>query len=221
MGVTYNPRIVTDGLRVSYDAGNIKSYPGTGNTWSSLIGSKTFSIFGPTYSTLNNGYFSFDGSNDYMDNLSSYSISNSFTWDIWVKPAVSTSAGTVISRGGYPSIAFNSTTFYFVTSFATVAKFLFPVNFTTVANKWYNITVTANYFAGSTYILLYINGIYNAQIINAGTQDSLISSLTIGALTPVLVPFNGIISNIKEYNRALNSLEVSQNFNALRGRYSI
>jgi len=38
MGVTYNPRIVTDGLVLALDAGNTKSYPGSGTTWYDLSG---------------------------------------------------------------------------------------------------------------------------------------------------------------------------------------
>jgi hypothetical protein len=34
MAVGYNPRIVTDGLVLVLDAGNTKSYPGSGTTWS-------------------------------------------------------------------------------------------------------------------------------------------------------------------------------------------
>ena len=32
MAVGYNPRIVTDGLVLALDAGNTKSYPGSGTT---------------------------------------------------------------------------------------------------------------------------------------------------------------------------------------------
>lgn len=38
MGVAYNPRIVTDGLVLALDAGNPKSYPGSGTTWTDLSG---------------------------------------------------------------------------------------------------------------------------------------------------------------------------------------
>ncbi len=34
-------------------------------------------------------------------------------------------------------------------------------------------------------------------------------------------PFQGNISNIQMYNRALSDAEIQQNFNALRGRYGI
>jgi len=38
VGVAYNPRIVTNGLVVALDAGNTKSYPGTGTTWTDISG---------------------------------------------------------------------------------------------------------------------------------------------------------------------------------------
>jgi hypothetical protein len=36
MGITYNPRTVTDGLVLALDAGNPRSYPGSGETWIDL-----------------------------------------------------------------------------------------------------------------------------------------------------------------------------------------
>jgi hypothetical protein len=38
MAISYNPRIVTDGLVLALDAGNPKSYPGSGTTWTDLSG---------------------------------------------------------------------------------------------------------------------------------------------------------------------------------------
>jgi hypothetical protein len=38
MGINYSPRIVTDGLVLCLDAGNSKSYPGSGGTWYDLSG---------------------------------------------------------------------------------------------------------------------------------------------------------------------------------------
>ena len=38
MGLAHSPRIVTDGLVLLLDAGNTKSYPGSGTTWSDLSG---------------------------------------------------------------------------------------------------------------------------------------------------------------------------------------
>jgi hypothetical protein len=38
MGISYNPRIITDGLVLCLDAANRKSYPGSGTTWFDLSG---------------------------------------------------------------------------------------------------------------------------------------------------------------------------------------
>ena len=38
MANLYGPRIVTDGLVLHLDAGNSKSYPGSGSTWYDLSG---------------------------------------------------------------------------------------------------------------------------------------------------------------------------------------
>ena len=38
MSNLYGPRIVTDGLVLHLDAGNRKSYPGSGSTWYDLSG---------------------------------------------------------------------------------------------------------------------------------------------------------------------------------------
>ena len=40
MATEYNPKIVTDNLLLYVDAANTKSYPGSGTTWTDLIGWK-------------------------------------------------------------------------------------------------------------------------------------------------------------------------------------
>lgn len=69
MGVTYNPKIVTDGLVLCLDAANKRSYPGTGTTWTdrSTNGYTGTLTNGPTFDGNNGGRFYFDGSNDYCE----------------------------------------------------------------------------------------------------------------------------------------------------------
>ena len=38
MSLAHSPRIITDGLVLCLDAGNTKSYPGSGTTWTDLSG---------------------------------------------------------------------------------------------------------------------------------------------------------------------------------------
>ena len=61
MGVTYNPKIATDGLVLCLDAANRRSYPGTGTTWSDLAESNNGTLTnGPTFDAGNGGSIVFD-----------------------------------------------------------------------------------------------------------------------------------------------------------------
>jgi hypothetical protein len=71
MGTEYGNRsIVTSGLTLCLDAGNLKSYPTTGTTWTDLTkisGNGTLTNMGVTgFSSSNSGVLVFDGVNDYV-----------------------------------------------------------------------------------------------------------------------------------------------------------
>ena len=53
MALAHSPRIITDGLVLCLDAGNTKSYPGSGTAWSDLSGQGNNGTLtnGPTYSS--------------------------------------------------------------------------------------------------------------------------------------------------------------------------
>ena len=54
MSYGYGKSIVTDGLVFYVDAANSNSYPGSGTTWTDLIGSNNATLDnGPTYSSSN------------------------------------------------------------------------------------------------------------------------------------------------------------------------
>ena len=61
------PNTITDGLVLNLDAGNSKSYPGSGTTWfdKSGFGNNGTLINGPTFNTGNGGSIVFDGVDDY------------------------------------------------------------------------------------------------------------------------------------------------------------
>ena len=61
MALVHSPKIVTDNLVLCLDAGNTKSYPGTGTTWNDLSGnSHNGTIDGATYVSSSPKNFSFD-----------------------------------------------------------------------------------------------------------------------------------------------------------------
>ena len=60
MAVGYNPRIVTNGLVLCLDAGNTRSYPGSGTTWTDLSGNgNNGTLSGPTFSATDRGCLTF------------------------------------------------------------------------------------------------------------------------------------------------------------------
>jgi hypothetical protein len=84
------------------------------------------------------------------------------------------------------------------------------------ANQWINLTMTYN---GST-ITAYKNGdVFGTA---ASTRTFVEGTLTLGkGAISASEYFTGGLSIVQLYNRALTAAEVSQNFNALRGRYGV
>jgi hypothetical protein len=88
--VSYQGKIVTDGLVLNLDAGNRKSYPGSGTIWYDRAGTNNGTLTnGPTYSSSNGGSIVFDGTNDYSETTNPSNVHNqNFTLSVWVNPAV-------------------------------------------------------------------------------------------------------------------------------------
>lgn len=86
-------------------------------------------------------------------------------------------------------------------------------------NTWVHVTNTVTSAGVST---LYVNGVSSAVITGFTYNLTSPGQIGIGAWgTYTLESFQGSISNVNIYNRALSAAEVTQNFNALRGRYGI
>ena len=65
MALAHSPKIITDGLVLCLDAGNTKSYPGSGTTWTDLSGNGNngtlTNMDGANLDSANGGSFTFDG----------------------------------------------------------------------------------------------------------------------------------------------------------------
>ena len=85
------PKISTNGLILYLDAGNTKSYPGTGTTWVDISqsGNNGTLINSPTFNSSNGGGIVFDGVDDYV--TQSNITSNSLTFDFWFRVTDKTS----------------------------------------------------------------------------------------------------------------------------------
>jgi len=82
MALVHSPSIVTSGLVLCLDAGNSKSYPGSGTVWTDLINSNTASLDTPTYS---NGTLNFSGIYDIVSSNYNLTLGSSFSISLWLR----------------------------------------------------------------------------------------------------------------------------------------
>lgn len=235
MGIGYNPRIVTNGLVLCLDAANIKSYPGSGTTWTDLSGAGNHGtlINGPTYNSANKGGIVFDGSNDRIDvpTLPYQFLSTGFTVSVVFKYSQTTTNDNLIAWG---SSAFNSGMSYsweirirgnsnveFSPGiYATGGSSPTRLNYTQSPALNGRIAVMDVSYEANGNSIIYENGAAKSSLNYSGVGTyTNTQSLRIGRGTDSNFP--GTIYSVKIYNRSLTSAEIQQNFNALRGRYGI
>jgi hypothetical protein len=225
MSLSHSPSIVTNGLVLALDAANTKSYPGSGTAWNDLSGNGYSGTLtnGPTFSSSENGSIVFNGSNQYIIGPSiSSQFTGNMTAEIWVK-ITSTPVdfvrliGTGINGGGARTfglwLAANRRLLW--QRSAGVDPAINPTDVLPLGS-WNHIVATTS---GSSHSL-YLNGVSIGTNTAAGpwTASGQDISIAYGYLHAYL---NGNISNAKLYSRALSQTEVSQNFNAQRGRYGL
>ena len=227
--MSYNngPRIVTNGLVIYLDAGNHKSYPGTGTTWNDLSGNGNNGTLtnGPTFNTSNKGSIELDGADDY---ISFGDILNLGTSDFTLEAiAKKTSGGDYYSRiaakATYTSPGWS---FYFGQSPGSSAPsvyFAWDSNWTSidgtaplVFNQYYHLLTTRN---GNT-IALYINGALQSSKTLTYNFNSNYSYILGGNGTGA-ENFYGNLALWRHYTKGFSTTEVLQNYNATKGRFGL
>ena len=212
MGAFAGPDISESGLVLALDAGNPKSYPGSGTTWTDLSGNGNNGTLtlGPTYSSANGGSIVFDGSNDYITSSFATTSGQAVTYAGWLYSTETTSTykNFVDSVTARPMIWWNASgQIEFDAAFYTTT--------TVYRNQWVYVALSKP--SGSSSASYYVNGV----LVGSG------SAYTTPALTPTWFnrsagqTWKGNASNVQAYNRALTAQEIQQNFNATRSRYGI
>ena len=101
--------IITSNLVLYLDAGNARSYSGSGTAWNDMTAGNHHAtlIHSPTYSsTSGGGSFTFDGSNDYAtipDATDFIFGTGDFTEEVWFKRTSTTGEEIAIERGNSSS----------------------------------------------------------------------------------------------------------------------
>jgi hypothetical protein len=233
MGYFRGPKIITDGLVLALDAANTKSYHGTGTVWNDLSGNGNNGTLtnGPTFDSGNNGSIVFDGINDYVDTTNiQFERTNLFTLSAWVKSS-NVNNNQIINnentsyRGYQLAINGNNQVFFMLRNTVSSNFIGARTELSLAANQWYNTTATYDGSSNANGIKIYVNGIIqNVAILGNNLSQTTISNVTtyIGIRRPSTPgPFNGKISQVSVYNRALSAEEVQQNFNATKSRYGL
>jgi len=233
MGVTYNNRIVTDGLVLCLDAASKRSYPGTGTTWTDLKGGNNGTLTnGPTFDTGNGGSIVFDGTNDFSQSypFNGDFSSNSYTITCWGKSYTSASRTTYFGfRSSGNDWAYNHLCFMtWNTSFSPYSMMLFVGNGSTYQNapvdssgifsnkkvtEWNFITITIT----PTTVYLYLNDDQFYDWSSIISYRASFDRFWVG--TRGNAYFNGNISNVSIYNRALSADEIRRNYLSTKERY--
>ena len=230
MALSHSPQISLNGLVLCLDAGNTKSYPGSGTTWTDLSGRSNSGTLtsGPTYSNANGGSIVFDGVDDYVTCGDPSSL-NFGTGNFTISFIVYTTAygfqgGSYVGKGNGTTIGFDfrDSAFFVYGTSGEIAV----ASFSATLNVWEHHTIVYD-SSSSPYVKLYKNGAYsgasysntsaNISSINT-TQPFRIGLSVAGGPTRY---FNGRMPLVQAYNRALSAAEISQNFNATRGRYGV
>jgi len=250
MSISIGGKIVTDGLVIHYDGLNPRSYPGSGTNWYNLGPKSVYSGSlgaGTTPTTIANGYASFIAGDDSCVDIDSISEINNatskvtvdmwakinpslqdyrylFGWDLFFIIVRSNDSPPSIGTGG------NLQDLYGVDTLDDLG----------VIGKWahYSIVMVDSRQADPPHAGLpisdnkiYINSLNQSPLSQlngipylsrryfsgGSTSDARIG----GARFGIIKSDDLEIALVKVYNRELTQAEVTQNFNAHKGRFNI
>jgi len=230
-------KIVGDSISYYFDASQLRSYSGSGTTWTNLYGTGKNGTLtnGPTFTSAAGGGIVFDGTNDYValgdpSSLNLYSAS-AMTFSSWCyldyflggRMLLMTATAILGSARG-PRIYFGAGgSPYVCTAYYSFQDVLGsnPAVYTTT-----NIPIATNFNITCTYdkvnMKIYYNGVFDSQ--TAWTRDM---NKAAGTVHHIAAPdadsnyWGGRIYQAIMYTRALTAAEVLNNYNVTKQRFGL
>ena len=226
-----NKSIVTDGLVFLADAANKQSYPGSGTTANTLLGTSNATLNGgATFDSANLGNFSCDGVDDYIQTQIP-DPGNQATTEFWIKINLTSGANVMLCGWRYYSIYCRNTgggNMGFNTGNGDVYGISYSdITALGISNNWMHLVLVWNSNVSYTNNKIYINGELQSISQQQGTEASGYRNFNSGnfgiacwnvAYTPGIFSLQNL-SSAKIYNRELSASEVAQNYNALKSRF--
>ena len=234
------PPIVTNGLTVNLDVTSVLSYPNTGSTWydiSSSGNNASLAIGSPAFSTFNSKRsIYFNNTNKYVysppydgfvlgSNPGLSASGTSFTFEAWFYQLSGGGQTVILSNaGGCDGYRWGpqATSAYWLISDSICSS---PVeggvsNSTTMVGRWVQMVGIFDRVGTLG------NGSRFYHYINATQEGSVaIGTPTIQLGAPGMVSccgaFDGYLSVVRVYNRALLPSEITQNFNAQKSYFGL
>ena len=225
MSVSGGPDIVENGLVLCLDAGNTKSYPGSGTVWTDLSrnGNNGTLTNGPTFSSADGGSIVFDGANDHIlmaDNNAFDFGTGDFAVELWAYFNTLSGAPTLfLFRNYYTG---NNGFLFYITAAGALSVYTtgtFSEGAASVGiNRWQHFVFTR--ISGTSYL-------YN----NAALRDSRSFTLNVSVNNSVVIgfdtqfntdPLSGKVASARIYSgKGLTASQVLQNYNATKGRFRL
>jgi hypothetical protein len=222
--------IITDGLVLYLDAGLTNSYPGTGTTWTDLSGGNRNFTLNNSVSWNSEGYFSFDGVDDYMEGPASnaFSLDQEHTIEAIILPTIAkqctlfhwTDAGGIRTISGHTPWSDN-VVYYDVAGCCLPTQ---RVSYSsTIVNNLVSMTFRCR-TSQSPRRQIFENTV---EKVNSGVNTT--NTLSFGSL-PVTIgrfyndssaSYQGRLYTIRVYNRGLTDAEIIQNYNSLKSRFGL
>lgn len=240
MAIIYNTGIVRSGLVLHLDAANVKSYPGSGTVWRDLSGwGNHGQLTSVTFSSDNKGSLVYNDFNDtcVISHNSTLNFSSLFTVSTWIK--VNSFNTSTVYNVVSKKPSFNNTQkgwscqydyrtngiLQYRNNNGTSLNDHTPtssVNNTAILNQT-QLYANSVWVINNNNVSFYINGIFKStnaiNFVDTDTSTNLYIGKTVGSVGDPALLMN--LACVQIYNRALTAEEISQNFNALRGRYGI
>ncbi len=206
------------GTKAALPSGLITGYEfeeGSGSTTAdesanSLTGTLTN---GPTWTNGKYGKgIQFDGTNDYIDlgNSSLFNITSAVTISAWMNISNQTTSRVILNKGGANGSyelrgnQSSNATYRFILNGGTNLNGSGSIS----ANTWHHLAAT---YDGAT-MKVYVDGVLNNSVAYTSSINITTSSALIGSIGSGLY-FQGILDNVRIYNKALSASEVTTDMN--------
>lgn len=232
--------IVTDGLTLNLDARFVGSYPTIGTTFYDVSGNTNnassrntteFTTFGGrrTFRLYNNGKYVYNSATDGWNQISNPGIASSiasFTFETWLYMTTSNTGQTVIisnagGGNGYRWGPQETSAYWLVGGDSDYAEGGVG-SFSSLIGRWVQFVGVfdrANTYGNGPKIYCYVNGsnVGNNTIPTANNMNNS------GPIMPgnCCGAFDGYVSIIRAYNRALTATEITQNWNAQKSYFGL